>query len=307
MKRILGLVVINVALILILSLSTPHFFSRDNLVVLIDNMALEAIALSGYTLLLIGGYFDLSVDGVVALTGVTAGLLMVNGMDWKLAILITMFVALSIGLINGIVVAKLKINGLIATLTTWWICIGFSMGLTKALSPYGFPEAFQAIGQSRIFGFRSFVLYALIAIVVLSIVLHYTKIGSNIYVSGDNRQSADLMGINTVRLGIGMYILVAGLAGFIGLMIASRLNASSPVAVDGMALRVIAASVIGGISLSGGKGTIIGGLLGLLLMHILSNAIIQLGVSPYWQKTMLGGILLLAVLTERIDFRFRRN
>lgn len=307
MKRILGLIVINVALILILSLSTPHFFSRDNLVVLIDNMALEAIALSGYTLLLIGGYFDLSVDGVVALTGVTAGLLIVNGTDWRLSVLIAMLVALSIGLINGVVVAKLKINGLIATLTTWWICIGFSMGLTKALSPYGFPEAFQAIGQSRILGFRSFVLYALIAIVVLSIVLHYTKTGSNIYVSGDDRQSADLMGINTVRLGIGMYILVAGLAGFIGLMIASRLNASSPVAVDGMALRVIAASVIGGISLSGGKGTIIGGLLGLLLMHILSNAIIQLGVSPYWQKTMLGGILLLAVLTEQIDFRFRRN
>lgn len=269
-------------------------------------MALEAIALSGYTLLLIGGYFDLSVDGVVSITGVTAGLLMVNGVDWKISVLLALLVAITIGFVNGIVVAKLKINGLIATLTTWWICVGFSMGLTKALSPYGFPEAFQMIGQARILGFRSLVLYALAAVVILSVVLHYTRTGSHIYVSGDNRQSADLMGINTTRLGIKMYVLVAVLAGFIGLMIASRLNAASPIAVDGMSLRVIAASVIGGVNLSGGKGTIVGGLLGLLLMHVLGNAIIQLGVSPYWQKVLLGGILLSAVLTERIHFKFRR-
>jgi ribose transport system permease protein len=269
-------------------------------------MALEVIALSGYTLLLIGGYFDLSVDGIVSLTGITAGLLMVSGVQWGVAVLIAMIFALGIGLFNGFIVAKVKINGLIATLTTWWICVGISMGLTKALSPYGFPEAFQALGQSRLLGFRSVVLYAIVAVVILSIVLHYTKIGSHIYVSGDNRQSAELMGIETTRLGIGMYVLVAGLSGFIGLMVASRLNAASPIAVDGMALRVIAAAVIGGANLSGGKGTIIGGLLGLLLMHILGNAIIQLGVSPYFQKAVIGGVLLLAVLIERINFRIRR-
>lgn len=306
MKRIIGLVLINAVLILILSQTTQYFFSKDNLVVLVDNMALEVIALSGYTLLLIGGYFDLSVDGIVSLTGVTAGLLMVSGVQWGIAVLVAMTVALSIGLFNGFIVAKVKINGLIATLTTWWICVGISMGLTKALSPYGFPDAFQMLGQFRIVGFRSIVLCAIIAVVVLSVVLHYTKIGSHIYVSGDNRQSAELMGIGTTKLGIGMYVLVAGLAGFIGLMVASRLNAASPIAVDGMALRVIAAAVIGGANLSGGKGTIIGGLLGLLLMHILGNAIIQLGVNPYWQKVLLGGILLLAVLIERINFKFRR-
>lgn len=306
MKRIIGLVLINAVLILILSQTTQYFFSRDNLVVLVDNMALEVIALSGYTLLLIGGYFDLSVDGIVSLTGITAGLLMVSGVQWGVAVLIAMIFALGIGLFNGFIVAKVKINGLIATLTTWWICVGISMGLTKALSPYGFPEAFQALGQSRLLGFRSVVLYAIVAVVILSIVLHYTKIGSHIYVSGDNRQSAELMGIETTRLGIGMYVLVAGLSGFIGLMVASRLNAASPIAVDGMALRVIAAAVIGGANLSGGKGTIIGGLLGLLLMHILGNAIIQLGVSPYFQKAVIGGVLLLAVLIERINFRIRR-
>src|SRR5512139_1878496 len=224
MKRIVGLVLINLLLIIILSISTPYFFTKDNLIVLVDNMALEMIALSGYTLLLVGGYFDLSVDGIVSVTGVIAGLLMINKVDWRIAVLVAMSFALLVGLFNGFVVAKVKINGLIATLTTWWICVGISMGLTKALSPYGFPDMFQALGQFRIFGFRAIVLYALIAVTVLSVILHYTKIGSHIYVSGDNRQSAELMGINTTRLGIGMYVLVAALAGFIGLMIASRLN-----------------------------------------------------------------------------------
>jgi len=307
MKRILGLIVINVVFISILSVSTPYFLTRDNLVVIIDNMSLEMIALSGYTLLLVGGYFDLSIDGIVAVTGVVAGLLMVNGIHWLLAVSIALGVATLVGVINGLVVVKLKINGLIATLTTWWICSGVALGLTKALSPYGFPDIFQSLGQSRLFGFRSMVFYAIVVVIILSIVLHFTKIGSHIYVSGDNKQSAEMMGIKTVNLGVGMYILMAVLSGFIGIFIASRLNAASPVAVDGMALKVIAATVIGGANLSGGKGSIIGGLLGLLLMHVLGNAIIQLGVSPYWQKVMLGGILLLAVLLEKINIRSKKN
>jgi len=300
MRRILGLVAVNIVLFVVLSLTTPYFFSKDNIIVIVDNMALDVIALSGYTLLLVGGYFDLSVDGIVAITGVTAGLLMVSGVHWAIAVVVSMLLALGIGLFNGIVVAKIKVNGLIATLTTWWICIGFSLGLTKALSPYGFPTIFQMFGQTRLFGFRSIVVYAVVIALVLSVVLHWTKIGSNIYVSGDNRQSAELMGINTTKLGVGMYVLVGGLSGLIGLLVASRLNAASPFAVDGMALRVIAAAVIGGANLSGGKGSIIGGLLGLCLMSILSNAVIQLGVSPYWQKAVLGGILLSAVLLERV-------
>lgn len=306
MKRILGLIFINIAFISILGITTPYFLTKDNITVLIDNMALEMIALSGYTLLLIGGYFDLSIDGIVAISGVTAGMLMTSmGVSWQIAIAASILVSATIGFVNGFVVVKLKVNPFISTLTTWWICVGISLGVTKALSPYGFPESFQLIGQSRFLGFRSFVFYAIIIVAVLSIILHYTKYGSHIYISGDNRQSAELMGIGTTKLGIGMYVLVALLSGSIGLLIASRLNASSPVAVDGMALRIIAAAVIGGANLSGGKGTIIGGLLGLLLMHIMSNAIIQFGVSPYWQKVLLGSVLLSAVLLERINFRIR--
>jgi ribose transport system permease protein len=307
-KRIIGLLVFNIILIIIMWIITPYFFTRDNLVVLINNIALEAIALSGYTLLLVGGYFDLSIDGIVALTGIVAGLLIVSGVNWVIAVIIAMLVSILIGFINGVVVAKIGINGLIATLTTWWICVGFSLGLTKALPPYGFPKAFQSIGQASFLGFRSAVLFAIIAVIILSVVLHYHRIGAHIYIIGDNKQSAEMMGINVTKLGIGLYVLVGALSGFIGLMLASRFNTASPMAVDGMALRVIAAIVIGGGSLSGGEGAIVTGILGLSIMHILSNAVIQLGFSPYWQKALLGGILLTAVLLQKqnIKLNFRR-
>lgn len=303
MKRVLWLTIINLSAIGILGVTTPYFLTRANIVVMIDNYSLEAIALCGYTLLLVGGYFDLSVDGVVALTGVVAGLLMNKGVFWPVAAFSALALSGMIGAFNGWIVAKIGINGLVATLTTWWICVGVSFGLTKALAPYNFPQGFLFFGQTRVMGFRSIVLVAIIVAVLLHIILNYHKIGAHIYVSGDNRTSAEMMGVETIKLGIGLYILVGLLAGFIGLMIASRLNAAAPMAVDGMALRVIAAIVIGGGNLSGGKGSIVGGLLGLSLMHILSNSIIQLGISPYWQKGILGLILLVAVLSEKLNFR----
>lgn len=299
MKRILWLIIINVIVIVILSITAPNFLSKNNLIVIVDNMALEAIALSGYVLLLVSGNFDLSIDGIVALCGVTAGLLMNSGVHWIIATLLSLTLAILIGTINGITVAKLGINGLIATLTTWWICIGITFGMTKAIAPYGFPDAFQWLGQARVFGFRTVGIYATLAIIISAIVLDRTKLGAHIYAIGDNEQASRMMGIDVIKTKMKMYILVGLLAGFIGIMVTSKLNAASPMAVDGMALRVIAASVIGGANLSGGKGSIIGGLLGLCLMSILGNAIIQLGISPYYQKAILGGILLIAVLVER--------
>jgi len=299
MKRILGLVVINIVIVVIISVTAPNFFSKDNLVVIIDNMALEAIALSGYTLLLVSGYFDLSVDGVVAISGVMAGIAMNSGVHWVAASLLALVIAGSIGCFNGFLVTRLNVNAFIATMGVWFCCVGITLGLTKAISPYGFSEAFQWLGQAKFLGFRNFVFYAIIISSILIIVLHFTKTGAHLYASGDNKQASEMMGINTKRLGMETYILLALLSGFIGLMMTSRLNAASPMAVDGMALRVIAASVIGGANLSGGEGSIVGGLLGLVLMSILSNATIQLGMSPYWQKAVLGGILLIAVLVEQ--------
>lgn len=306
MRRVLGLVVIVLILGAAMTLLRPQFLTARNLTVVLDNMALEAIALSTITLLLIGGHFDLSVDGVAAMSGIIAGIAMNHAVPWPLACGLGVAIGCAVGLVNGLVVAKLRVNGLIGTLTTWWICVGISYGITRAIAPYNFPEAFQVISQLRIFGVRILVLYAIVAVGLLSFVLHYLPFGAHIYVAGDNRETCELLGIDTVRLGILLYVLVGASSGLIGVLMAARLDAASPVAVDGMTLRVIAGAVIGGCALSGGRGTIVGGLLGLLLMALLGNAIILLGISPYWQKALLGSILLAAVLSEQLNFKRRR-
>lgn len=263
-------------------------------------MALEAIALCAITYLLIGGLFDLSIDGTAALSGVVAGEMMTAGIHPLLAILAALATGATVGTVNGYAVNRMKLNPLMVTLATWWIAVGATLGITKALAPYGYPAWFQAIGQARLFGVRAFVGYAVVIVAAYSVVLRYTVTGRHIYAIGGNRRAAELCGVRADGLGIGLYVQAGLVAAFIGVVMAARLNASAPQVVDGMTLRVIAAAVIGGCSLSGGRGSIMAGLLGLVLMAVLSNATVLLGISPYWQKALIGGVLLAAIATERL-------
>lgn len=301
MKRILVLVLLNTIVFLVLGIVTDHFFTKSNIIVIVDNMAFELMILSVYTLLLVGGYFDLSTDGIVALSGIITGLMMSNGVNWVISVIFGLMFGTMVGFINGIIVVKLEINGLIATLTTWWICLGISLGLTKAIAIFGFPDGFQALGQTRFLDFRVTIIPTIILILVSAITLDFTKLGANIYTMGSNKIVAGLMGIPIIPTGIFLYSLVGLVSGSVGILLASKLNAASSLAVDGMVLRLVAAAVIGGATLNGGKGSVIGSVLGLVLMTLLSNAMIHLGISPYWQKAVVGGILLTVVLLERLN------
>lgn len=258
------------------------------------------MALCGVTYLLIAKLFDLSLDGTVALSGVVAGLLMEAGINPVWAMLAALGVGALVGFVNGWAVNRWRLNPLMVTLATWWIGIGATLGMTKAIAPDQFPQWFQALGQTRALGLRVFVFYALAIVAGYSVVLHRTVTGRHIYAIGGNRRAAELCGIRADRLGIGLYVQAGLVAALIGLVMAARLNAAAPQAVDGMALRVIAAAVIGGCSLSGGRGSIWAGLLGLVLMAVLTNASIMLHVSPYWQKALIGSVLLIAIATERL-------
>jgi len=308
MKRILVLIFLIIGTSLVLSILSPYFLTKDNILVLVDNLAMEIIAVSGMSFLLIAGLFDLSIDGIVALSGITTGMLMSQGIPWPLAMLAGMLVGLIVGTINGVTVLHLRINALIATMTMWWICVGITLGWTRAMSPYGFPEAFQVWGQYRIGDLKILILYAVPVVAYMSFKLHWGVIGNHVYAMGGNREAAYLAGVNIKRLGMGLYILMGLLASFIGLIMAARLNTASMTVVDGMTLKLVAAAVIGGCSLEGGEGTVIGSILGLVFMSILVNAIVLLGLSPYWQKSIVGGILLAAVLSERVKInKLRRN
>ena len=303
MNRNIWLTLLIIAMCFIMTLLSPHFLTRQNIIVIIDNIALEAIALVGIALLLIAGFFDISIDGVVILSGIVAGKLMNAGVWWVLACIVGIMVGAAFGLANGVVVEKYSINALIATMTTLWISTGIAMGLTRAASPYGFPEAFQSFGQSRILGVKVFVLYAVPIILLATFMLNRCVIGRHIFAIGGNRQVANLVGIKGAEIVIGLYVFMGILASIIGLVMASRLDSASILAVDGMAFKVVAACVVGGCSLSGGKGTIIGGVLGLVVMSIIANSIVLLGISPHWQKVVIGGILLAAMLMGKINLK----
>ncbi len=305
MRRLLGLLAINATFMAVMGLLAPVFLSRANLNVMLSNMAFEAIALAGLTLLLVARLFDLSIDGVVAMTGVVCGQLMVWGVPPVLAIVTAMAAGGLVGLVNGLLVMRLKVNPIIGTLGTWWVMTGIAYGMTSGIAPYGFPDWFGTMGQARIGGVRVYVLYAAVIVGVLAAVLAFTKLGRHIYIMGGNPEAGRLFGVRVERVGIALYGIMGLLAAFIGVIMAARLDAGSPNAVDGMTMRVLAAAVIGGCALSGGKGNILSGLLGLLLLNMLTNAATILGISPYWQKGVIGIVLLLALTVDAVNSRLR--
>ena len=315
-SRMAALAGINLLFMLLVGAIAPIFVSTKNIDILITNMALESIVMAAVVMLLASGHFDLSVDGVVSVSAVIMGKLMTGGVTmgehvWEfgaghspwLCVLVGMAAGIAVGLINGIVITKLRVNPFMATLATWWICIGTAYGLTKNITPWGFPESFQRIGQAEILGMSILIWYALVLIPLFTFILKKTKFGYHVYATGGNRRAARLYGVNVDRATIILYALVAAASAFMGVVFAARINLASPYAVTGMALRLIAAAVLGGVSLSGGEGSIPCAFLGLLLINMLYNATLMVGVSPYWQKAIVGVVLFGALILDAIRAR----
>lgn len=310
-KRVLTLVTLDVGLFVIMALLEPRFVSRANLASLLNNMALEAIMLAAVVMLLVGGQIDLSIDGVIAMAGVVAGVLMQRGAPVALAVLAGVGSALLMGLLNGYVINRWRVNPLITTLATGWIAFGVAYGITSGSSFYGFPASFQALGQANLAGVRVIVLYAVLIISGLHFILEHTILGAHVLIVGDNAEAGYMMGVAVKRVRLLLYLLAGAAAGLVGILLASRLDAATPIAADGLALRTIAAAVVGGCSLAGGYGSLWGAALGLVLISVLANATILLGVPVYWQKAVMGLVLLAAVVLDasgnRLKFKFLRR
>jgi ribose transport system permease protein len=311
-RRLLGnraviMLFINLAFILIMTQLSPYFLYAGNgfanFKVMFVSMAMDTIVLAAMVMLLIGGMFDLSVDGVVNMAGVTTGALLVSGVAIWLAVVAGIAAALVVGLINGVAVTRLKMNPLMTTLGTWWVSQGLAFGVTQGISSHSFPQGFINIGYAAPFGVTMPIWYAG-ALVALAIwVLAKTKFGYHIYATGGNREGARLHGVKVDRVTIISFMLVALASALAGIVYAARLNAAVPQTVNGLNLRVIAGAVIGGCSLNGGEGTIVGALLGLFFMTMLTNASIMLNISPYWQMCTLGVVVLIAVGADALAKR----
>ncbi|HBE79005.1 MAG TPA: ABC transporter permease [Firmicutes bacterium] len=299
--REFSLMLIIIGFGIILSFLSPYFFSVANISTTAIGLAGDGIIAIGMTMALVLGGFDLSVGSVMALSGVIAGALYLAGVEIWLAVLVALLGGIFCGLFNGYLIGKVKLNPFITTLGMMSIARGGSYVLTQGspLSLSGLAKSFTFFGSGQVCGFPIMVLIFLLMAVFMDFALRRSAPMRQVFYVGSSEKAAILSGINVPRVKMGVFFLTALLSAIAGILTLSRFTVAQPNAGTGSELRAIAACVIGGASLNGGEGTVLGAVLGVVLLALVNNALILLNVSVYWQDLLTGIILISAVL---IDF-----
>ena len=300
-SRELGLAALTLFIILLFSILFPYTFkSFANFNAILRNLAFEGILAIGMMLMLVGGVFDLSVGAMASMIGVITGWLMKSaGWPVPAAIAAGLLVAAAGGFLNGWIVAKVRVNALITTLGTMGIFQGIAL-LVGGPGITFLPESFTKFGQAEIGGIQAPVLL----LVVLALVAHYclahTRFFRQYYYIGSNPKAAHLSGINVERLQILSFTLMGMIAGLAGIVYASRIATATSTVGVGAELTAITAVILGGASLTGGKGTIWGAMIGVFFMALMKNVLIISRVSSEWQGIILGAVLVLAVAVDSV-------
>ncbi|TET39546.1 MAG: ABC transporter permease [Anaerolineales bacterium] len=297
------LLIVIVVFAIIMTVASPVFMTPLNMEAMLLALSVEATIAVGMVLLLISGGLDLSVGSILAFTGVVTGLALTGGIEAFPAIILGLMAALMVGLINGLLIAKLKINPFITTLGTMITVRGLLLILASGRAVLNLPKSFTVIGQGRLFGMQYPIFALLFLVVIIDLLLRNARFFRQSYYIGGNENAARLTGINVDLVKIFNYCLVAVLAGVAGLMLTARFGSASLTVGSGIELRVITACIIGGASLSGGDGSVLGAFLGALFMGMLANALNLLGVDVYYQSFITGLILILAVVFDVLNER----
>jgi ribose transport system permease protein len=277
-----------------------RFASFSNLAAVLLGLSAIGTLTIGMMGLLISGVFDMSVGSIFAMGMVVASYLMVlKGVAFPLAIAASLAICMVLGYINGFVIAKMKVNALIATLATAGIYKGLAIIIGGA-GISGFPEGFNKLGQSIVLKLQAPVWYFLVVIVVFWALFGKFRFFRQYYFVGGNEKAAIFSGINVTRVRIIGYVISGFLAGLAGIIQAARMGASIGMAGTGLEMQAITAAVIGGASLNGGKGDILGGVMGAVFIAVIFNIMVISGVSAYWQDIVNGLILIFAVYSESL-------
>ncbi|MDB8987077.1 ribose ABC transporter permease, partial [Parabacteroides merdae] len=249
------------------------------------------------------GGIDLSVGSVLALSGAFAASLLASGQNIVVAVIAAIVCGAAVGFLNGFVISKGKLQPFIATLATMTILRGvtlvFTDGKPITLGSNGLAMAFGKIGGGTVFGIPSPVIITILVFVACYYILNHTKMGRYTYALGGNEEATKLSGLNTDKIKIWVYTISGILSAIAGIIITSRLYSAQPTAGTGYELDAIAAVVLGGTKLTGGKGKISGTIIGALIIGVLSNALNILDVSSYYQMMVKGIVILIAVLLDR--------
>lgn len=287
----------------VMTFASPYFLTPLNVEALLMGLTVNGVVAVGMVIVIVSGGLDLSVGSTMAFAGVVAGLSLNAGIPVPIAVLFGIAVSVAVGLVNGILVAGLGINPFITTLGTMITVRGLLLVFSGGTAVLNLPEGFKIIGQGRLFGLQ-FPIYVMILIVVVSdFLLRNSRFFRQVYYVGNNENSAALSGINVRVVRMFSFGIVAGLAGLAGLMITARFGSASVTVGQGLELRVITATIIGGASLKGGEGTVLGAFLGALFMGMLANSLNLLGVDVYWQNFITGITLILAIVVDQVSER----
>jgi ribose transport system permease protein len=288
-----------------LSFASPVFLSADNLFNIGSQTAVVAVIAIGVTLVIITAGIDLSVGSVSALSGVLGVMMMAQaGLPVPVAILGGTLVGATCGLVNGLLVSVGGLNPFIATLGMLTVARGLTFIVTNAVAVFGTPNSFRLLGQGVIGPIPIPILVIVVVAVIGYIVLSRTRLGRYAYAMGSNLEAARLSGIPIRRYLTSVYVISGALAGFGGMIAASRVNSGQPNFGIGLELDVIAAAVIGGASLFGGQGTVVGTLIGAFLIALIRNGAVLLDVNTFYQQVIIGVVIWLAVFWDQ--YRRRR-
>ena len=306
-KAVLGfregtLLLIILTVCVVMSFVSPYFLTWPNLKAILLSFATEGIVVVGMTLILVVGGFDLSVGSVMCLAMVIAGKLFLLGTNPWLASLIGIAICSVIGLVMGVFVTKVGLNFFITTLAFMGIARGLCFVITQGtpLSLFALPKSFKFIGQGTLYSIPFTIFIFFFIVVISDFLMRKSSLMRKLFYTGSNEKAAIFSGIKTHRVKIATCILCSTLAGVAGIIYMSRFGASIPGFGIGLELNAISAVVIGGASLTGGVGTVLGSILGIALLQTITGSMVLLDVSPYWQDLIKGCILLGAVSLDHI-------
>ncbi|MDQ7977786.1 ABC transporter permease [Paraburkholderia sp. SARCC-3016] len=296
---------------IVLSFALPEFLTTSTLTNIMVQVSVVGIAAVGGTFVIITSGIDLSVGSLVALTGMVAATFMAGSQPDALGLglaglVIALAVGAGVGALNGFAVAWLRLVPFIVTLAMMAMARGLTLAISDGRTKFDFPNAFTAFGAKSIAGLPMPMLVMLVVFVIGHVLLRKTTFGHQVFAVGGNREAARLAGIPVQRVMFITYALAGLTAAIAGIVLAGRLNSALPSAANGLELQVIAGIVIGGTSLAGGRGSIVGTFIGVVLIGVINVGLSLLGVNPFWTQFIQGGVIFAAVMLDALSQR-RKN
>ncbi|MET3594014.1 erythritol transport system permease protein [Mesorhizobium shonense] len=311
-----------IAVLVFFSIAAPNFLSAANLILMAKHVALNAFLAMGMTFVIITGGIDLSVGSIVGLCGMVAGYLVLNGIDLQIGYtvyfnvveiaLITLSVGILIGAVNGLLITRLNVAPFIATLGTLYVARGLALLSSDGRTfpnLVGKPElgttGFGYLGAGKLLGLPVSIWILLVVALGAAYLARYTPLGRHIFAVGGNERAARISGVRVNMVKMFVYMFSGFCAAIVGLIISSELMASHPATGESFELNAIAAAVLGGTSMSGGRGTIGGTIVGAFVIGILSDGLVMMGVSSFWQMVIKGLVIIVAVVVDQAQRRLQ--